>query len=175
MTPSKLENGPAANVPENIPEQGRGAGSLVREIGAALAAYAGGQIVIAIILSALYATGFALAGLPLWFLLAPVSGLLNLIPHFGFLIGLFLALLVAVIGGIGFNRILAVALVFVIVSALESYWLTPRILGRRLGLRPLYVFLAVLFAGVFFGFFGLLIAVPVLAVAMIIYRFYRGQ
>jgi predicted PurR-regulated permease PerM len=162
-------------VPEDSSQAKRGAGSLIREIGAALGHYAAGQVVIAAILSILYAVGFALAGLPLWFLLAPVCGLLNLIPYFGFLIGLFLALLVALIGGIGFERILAVTFVFVIVSALESYWLTPRILGRRLGLRPLYVFLAVLFAGVFFGFFGLLLAVPALAVATIIYRFYRAQ
>jgi predicted PurR-regulated permease PerM len=152
----------------------RPTGELVRKVGVTLGAYLKGQLIISSILTVLYAVGFAIAGLPIWFLVAPVCGLLNVIPYFGFLIALGLGALVAFLGGLSYERIIAVVLIFVAVSALESYWLTPRILGRRLGLRPLYVFLAVLVAGTGFGFIGLLLAVPVLAVATVIYRFYNS-
>ncbi len=124
---------------------------------------------------ALYAVGFALLGIPYWFLLAPVCGLLNLIPRFGALIAIALGLVLALVAGVGFERLLGLLAVFVVVLSLEGYWLTPRLIGRRLGLRPLYVFLAVLLGGALFGFFGLLLAIPVLAVALVVYRFYARR
>ncbi len=124
---------------------------------------------------ALYAVGFALLGIPYWFLLASVCGLLNLIPRFGALIAMALGLVLALVAGVGFERLLGLIAVFVVVLSLEGYWLTPHLIGRRLGLRPLYVFLAILLGGALFGFFGLLLAVPVLAVTLVIYRFYARR
>lgn len=148
---------------------------LFREIGRTLVAYIGGQLVVCLILSGLYMIGFGLLGVPLWFLVAVVCGFLTIIPHFGPVIALLLSVGVSVIGGIGLERTLGVLGVFVAVSTLESYWLTPRIIGRRLQIRPLYVFLAVLLGGAMFGFVGLVLAVPVLAVLMVVYRFARGE
>jgi len=147
---------------------------LIREIARTLLAYLGGQIVVALILSGLYMTGYALLGVPLWFLVGPICGFLNLIPHFGSAVAVLLSVAVSVIGGLGWERTLGVLGVFVAVSTLESYWLTPRIIGRRLQIRPLYVFLAVLLGGALFGFLGLLLAAPVLAVLVVIYRYARG-
>ncbi len=146
---------------------------LLREIGRTLVAYLGGQIVVCLILSGLYMVGFGLLGVPLWFLVAIVCGFLNLIPHFGPVIAALLSVGVSLIGGLGWERTLGVLGVFVAASTFESYWLTPRIIGRRLQIRPLYVFLAVLLGGAMFGFVGLLLAVPVLAVLMVVYRFAR--
>jgi predicted PurR-regulated permease PerM len=148
---------------------------LLAEIGRTLVAYVGGQIAVCLILSGLFMVGFGLLGVPLWFLVALVCGFLNLIPHFGPAIALLLALGASLMGGIGFERTLGVLGGFVAVSTFESYWLTTRIIGRRLQIRPLYVFLAVLLGGVMFGLVGLVFAVPVLAVLMVVYRFARRR
>ncbi|HWR53518.1 MAG TPA: AI-2E family transporter [Bryobacteraceae bacterium] len=146
--------------------------ALAGEVGGTLGAWLKGQLIVACILSVLYAVGFAAVRLPFWYLLAPVCGFLNFIPYFGYLVGLGLTALVGLLGGLSFERLIAVVLVYVAVGAIESWVLTPRILGKRLGLRPLYVFLAILVAGTGFGFIGLLLAVPVLAVGMVVWRFY---
>lgn len=148
-------------------------GGLARNIGSTLATYVVGQVVIALLLTVLYAIGFAVVGLPLWFLLAPLCGMLNLIPHFGPLVALGTGILVALVGGMSVTHMAALVGVYVIVFTLEGYVLTPRILGRRLHLRPLYVFAAVLAGGAMFGFAGLVLAVPALAVAAVVYRHFR--
>lgn len=150
-------------------------GAFAREAGGTLAAWAWGQLLVCLILTALYAAGFAILRVPFWFLLAPFCGFLNLIPHFGPLIALITGALVVLIAGFGWARFAEVIGVYVVVFALEGYWLTPRILGRRLKLRPLCVFLAVLLGGSLFGFVGLLLAVPVLAVGMAAYRFFGSR
>lgn len=151
----------------------RSAAGLARDVGSTLVAYVWGQILVSLYLTALYAAGFALIRLPFWFLLAPVCGFLNVVPHFGPVIALATGLLAAILGGFDLLRIAELIGVYVIVFTLEGYVLTPRILGRRLRLRPLYVFLAVLAGGAMFGFAGLLLAVPVLAITAVVYRYFN--
>lgn len=150
----------------------RSAGGLVRKVAATLAAYVRGQLIIAFLLSVVYAIGFYALRVPFWYLLAPVCGLLNLVPHFGPLIAMTGGIVVGLIAGFGALRIAEVVGVYVVAFTLEGYVLTPRILGRRLRLRPLYVFLGVLAGGAIFGFPGLILAVPVLAVAAVVYRYF---
>ncbi len=158
--------------PGPLTRERRGAVPLFKEIGSTLAAYVWGQIVISLILTVVYAIGFALLRVPLWFLLAPLCGMLNLVPRFGAIFAMILALGVGALGGLSLERLAGVLGVLVVAFTLEGYWLTPRILGRRLQLRPLYVFLAVLIGGAMFGFIGLLLAVPVLAIAGVIWRYF---
>ncbi|MGE5644515.1 MAG: AI-2E family transporter [Acidobacteriota bacterium] len=153
----------------------RGPGGLAREVGSTLARYVWGQVLVSLILTALYALGLGILRVPFWYLLAPVCGFLNMVPHFGSLIALGAGILAAALAGFDAVRIAEVIGVYVVVFTLESYVLTPRILGRRLQLRPLHVFVAVLIGGAMFGFVGLLLAVPVLAVAGVIYRYYKRQ
>jgi predicted PurR-regulated permease PerM len=112
--------------------------------------------------------------MPAWFLVAPACGFLNVVPRFGALAALALGIAAAALGGLELARVAGVLGVCLAAFTIEGYWLTPRILGRRLGLRPLYVFLAVLVGGALFGFLGLLLAVPALAVAMAVYRFFAA-
>lgn len=157
---------------EVVTRERHSAAQLARQVGGALGAWAIGQIVVVTVETALFLVGLGLLRVPLWFVLAPLCGLLSLIPHFGPASGLLLGLTAAVLGGLDAVGVLGVLGVYVAVFTIEGYWLTPRVMGRKLGLRPLWVFLAVLLAGVFFGFFGLLLAVPVLAVAVVVYRFF---
>jgi predicted PurR-regulated permease PerM len=152
---------------------GRSFGGLAREVGSTLTSYVVGQLVISLTLTGLYAIGFALAGLPFWFLLAPLCGFLNVIPHFGPLVALGAGILTALLARLDWTHLAALVGVYVIVFTLEGYVLTPHILGRRLRLRPVYVFTAVLAGGAMFGFAGLVLAVPVLAVAAVVYRYFH--
>ncbi len=147
--------------------------AVLREVAVTLGAYVRGQLTVSLILTVLYAIGFALLRVPLWPLIAVVCGFLNLIPHFGVLVSTSLAVLLTWIFRGELWRVLAVLGVCVTVQGLEGFVISPRVLGHRLALPPLVVFLAVLAGGAMFGFVGLLLAVPVLAVAYAVYRFFQ--
>lgn len=146
---------------------------LFDETGRILQSYVLGQLLIAIIMGILYAIGFAFLGVPAWAGIAALSGFLNVIPYVGTLFGMVLA------GGFTFAdtqsiwRVAGVLGIFGVVQAAEGYYLTPRILGARLQLHPMAVFLALLIGGRMFGFLGVLLAVPVIAVAVVFLKFLR--
>lgn len=96
--------------------------------------------------------------------------MLNIIPVFGSIIGLALTAYAVLLNDGGLWNYIAVLITFVAVQALEGFWLSPRILGRRVGLSPLYVFVAVLVGGALFGPLGVLFAVPILAVLAVLWR-----
>ncbi len=144
--------------------------SLVRDVGRTLGGYVRGQIKVSLILACLYSIGYAIAGVPFWLLLGFVSGAVNVIPFVGSLIGVGLTAFVTLLNNGTMWNYLGILITFVIVQGLEGFWITPRILGRRVGLSPLYVFLAVLIGGVMFGPVGVLLAVPVLAVLGVLWR-----
>lgn len=149
----------------------RSAFDLIREIGRVLAVYIGGQILIAAIVTVLYMIGFALVRVPLWFLVALICGALNLIPRIGSIFALGVAVLAVLLGRPGALHAVETLAVWVAVQSLEGFVITPRILGRPLGLRPLVVFIALLLGSFFFGPLGLFLAVPVLAVAKLVWKF----
>ena len=143
---------------------------LPREIASTDGAWITGQLKISAIKAVIYTAGFAIGQLPLWYLIGPLCGFLNLVPMAGPLIALLIAMLVALIADAGVNTWLAVIITFAVAQGIEGFYLTPKILGRRLSLSPWAVFLAVLFGGALFGPLGILFAAPVLAVLMVIWR-----
>jgi predicted PurR-regulated permease PerM len=144
--------------------------SLVRDVGRTLGGYVRGQLKVSLILACLYSIGYAIAGVPFWLLLGFISGAVNVIPFVGSLIGVGLTAFATLLNNGTMWNYLGILITFVIVQGLEGFWITPRILGRRVGLSPLYVFLAVLIGGVMFGPVGVLLAVPVLAVLGVLWR-----
>ncbi len=135
--------------------------------------YLRAQVLIAIILAILYSIGFAIARVPLWPLIAIIGGFANFIPRVGSLVPL---ILVAIsIGWVDWNltHFLIAFTAWVVIQALEGFVITPRLLSRPLGLRPLPVFIALLAGSFLFGPIGLFLAVPVLAVAAVFYRYFR--
>ena len=144
--------------------------TLAGDVGRTLGGYIVGQLKIAALLSCLYSIGYAISGVPFWLFFGILCGLLNLIPIIGSLIGLGLtACAVLAKDGVIWNYA-GVLITFVIVQGLEGFWLSPRILGKGVGLSPLYVFLAVLVGGAMFGPVGVLLAVPLLAVIGVLWR-----
>lgn len=137
--------------------------------------YVKGQIIIASIVILLYAIGFALAHVPLWYLVAVLAGACNVIPRVGSLFGLAIAATAAYLPGLDFERLVIVFAIWVLVQGIEGFYLTPKILGRPLGLRPLLVFVVLLAGSFLFGPIGFLLAVPALAVGNVFWRYFRQQ
>jgi predicted PurR-regulated permease PerM len=146
---------------------------LFDESGRILESYVRGQLLIGLIMAVCYGIGFWFLGVPAWAGIALIAGLLNSIPYIGTAIGIVLACGFTLADGGRFWDIVAVLGVFVAVQSLEGYVLTPRILGGRLNLHPMAVFLGLLIGGKLFGFLGFIIAIPSIAIGKVFFKFLR--
>ena len=146
---------------------------LFDEVGRILQAYVRGQLLIAMLMGVLYAVGFVLLNVPAGAGIAILAGFLNTIPYIGTIFGIVLATSFTMAAGGGVWRIVGVIGVFAAVQIIEGYFLTPRILGGRMSLHPMAVFLGMLIGGKLFGFLGIILAVPTIAVAKVFLMFAR--
>jgi predicted PurR-regulated permease PerM len=159
--------------------------SVMNDIDAVLSQYLRGQILVMALLAAYYCLALWLADIPSALSIGVVTGLLVFIPYLGFATGLILALLVATLQFAGWEPIIVVLVVYGIGQFLESFLLTPFLVGERIGLHPLVVIFALMAFGQIFGFFGVLAALPASAALLVglrevrvLYlasRFYRGH
>lgn len=131
-----------------------------------------GQLVIAVIMGILFATGFTLIGLKGGILIGLLLGLLNIVPYLGTLIGLLIVLPLAYTQPYGGFQLLSLSLVvFTAVQLVESWVLTPKIMANRSGLHPALVVIAVFFWGIVFGgVTGMILAVPLTAFLIAVWR-----
>jgi len=118
---------------------------------------------VALILAVLYGGGLGIIGLKFGFLIGIVSGLLNIIPYAGFAIGLLSALVMSLAYFETILTPIGVIVVFVVVQLLESFLITPKLVGNKVGLSSLSTLLALIIGGNLFGTFGILIAIPLAA------------
>ena len=121
--------------------------------------YLRGQLILAAIVGLVVGVGFWIVDFPYALLLGLIAGVLNIVPYLGFAVSLVVALVIALFSGAVLVSLLKVAAVYTVQSVLENI-LAPRIVGESVGLHPVWVILALLLFGFFFGFVGLLIAVP---------------
>jgi predicted PurR-regulated permease PerM len=140
---------------------------LAAETDGLLSQYLRGQIIVMLVLAVYYSAGLALAGFDVALPVGIFTGLAVFIPYIGFGVGLSLAILAALLQFGNLYGLLAVAVVYGIGQFLESFYLTPRLVGERIGLHPLAVILALLAFGQLFGFFGILLALPISAVLLV--------
>jgi predicted PurR-regulated permease PerM len=145
----------------------------VRESFRVLGLYIRAQLLIALILAVLYAVGFGIARVPLWPVIAIIGGLSTLIPRVGSLIPLALVAIANLVADRNLTHLAIAFVAWVLIQGLEGFFITPRLLSKPLGLRPLPVFLALLAGSFLFGPIGLLVAVPILAVAGVFWRYLR--
>ncbi|HET6346708.1 MAG TPA: AI-2E family transporter, partial [Myxococcota bacterium] len=138
------------------------------EIDTTLAAFVRGQLMVGGILAVLYAVGFTLIGLPLGLLVGVITGMGNMVPYVGSAVGLTAATLMAFLGWHGWSGFALVYVVFIVNHVLEGWFITPRIVGNSVGLSPFLVMVAILVFGDLFGFFGVLVAVPLAAILKIL-------
>ncbi len=144
--------------------------SFLQESDGVLGQYLRGQLLVMGILAIYYAVGLALFGFDLAVPVGVFTGLAIFIPYLGFGLGLILALLAGVLEFASWYGVLAVAVVYGLGQLFESLYLTPRLVGERIGLSPLTVIFSLLAFGHLFGFVGVLIALPVSAVLVVAVR-----
>jgi predicted PurR-regulated permease PerM len=160
-----------ARLLELVPPSMRSAfDSFTSEADSVLGQYLRGQVLVMLIMAAFYATGLALFGLDLALPIGIFTGLAMFIPYLGFGVGLILAILAGLLQFASIKAIVMVAVVYGIGQVIESLFLTPRLVGERIGLHPLAVIFALLAFGQVFGFVGVLIALPASAVLLVAIR-----
>ncbi|MBT3659134.1 MAG: AI-2E family transporter [Rhodospirillaceae bacterium] len=141
------------------------------EIDQTLAAFVRGQSTVCLVLGLIYGAGLTVAGLKSGLLVGLGAGFISFIPYLGAASGLVVGLGIAIFQFSEWTPIFVVAAIFLTGQTLESYVLTPRLVGDRVGLHPVWIIFALLAGGAVFGFTGVLLAVPVAAVIGVLTRF----
>jgi predicted PurR-regulated permease PerM len=149
--------------------------AMAREVDALLAQYLRGQLLVMLPLAAFYSTGLLLVGLDVALPVGIFSGLLGFVPYLGFGVGILLAMVAAVLQFDGWYGIVAVGAVYGLGQFVESFYLTPRLVGERIGMNPLAVIFALMAFGQLFGFAGVLLALPASAVLMVGFKHLRAH
>ncbi|MBF6022671.1 AI-2E family transporter [Lysobacter niastensis] len=144
---------------------------LARESSDVLGAFLKGQFLVMLVLGVLYGLGLWGVGLDLGILIGFIAGLLTFVPYLGPTSGIVLGVIAALVQFGDWQHVAGVLIVFGIGQMIESYVLTPKLVGDRIGLHPVAVIFAVLAGGQLFGFLGMLLALPVAAVANVLLRY----
>lgn len=148
---------------------------LALESNEVLGGFMRGQLLVMLILGILYALGLWLVGLDLGILIGLIAGLLTFVPYLG-------PASIVLFGGIAalvqfgdWQHLAGVGLVFGVGQVIESFLLTPMLVGDRIGLHPMAVIFAVMAGGTLFGFLGMLLALPVAAVVNVLLRYAQAR
>jgi len=150
--------------------------SLARQIDAAMAGFIRGQGLVCIILGLFYAFCLIAVGLNFGLLIGLAAGLLSFIPYVGSLVGGVLSIGMALIQfWPEWVMVLIVAGIFVVGQFIEGNFLSPKLVGGRIGLHPVWLMFALFAFGYLFGFVGLLLAVPLAAAVAVLVRFALKQ
>ena len=159
-----------------VPMPARGTyDSFVNECDEVLGQYLRGQLSVMALLAVYYSVALWAFGLELAFPIGVFTGLAVFVPYVGFGVGFVLAILAGVLQFAPSEALLMVAVVYGLGQLIESFLLTPRLVGERIGLHPLHVIFALMAFGQLFGFVGVLVALPASAVLLVAIRRLRAQ
>jgi len=148
---------------------------LTKDSNEVLGSFLKGQLLVMLSLGVIYSVGLWIVGLDLALLIGMVAGLSSIVPYLGFIVGIGFAIIAAAFQFQEWLPLIYVCVVFGVGQVLESVLLTPVLVGDKIGLHPVAVIFAIMAGGQLFGFTGVLLALPVAAVAMVILRFaYTG-
>ena len=148
--------------------------ALAHDCDEVLSGFIRGQLLVMLCLAIIYSLGLTIAGLKLGLMIGLIGGLLSIIPYLGSTFVIIGSLIAAFVQS-GTQDFIPVAIVFLIGQSIEGYILTPYLVGGRIGLHPVAVIFAIMAGGTLFGFFGVLLALPVAAVLLATFRFFRRQ
>jgi predicted PurR-regulated permease PerM len=150
--------------------------SIARDINAAMAGFIRGQGTVCLVLGILYAIALIAAGLNFGLLIGLTAGLLSFIPFVGAAVGGVLAIATALVQfWPDWVQVLIIVAIFAAGQFLEGNFLSPRLVGRSIGLHPVWLMFALLAFGYLFGFAGILLAVPLAAAIGVLSRFFLMQ
>lgn len=136
-----------------------------------LGAFLRGQLTVMLALGVIYSVGLTIVGLELALLIGMLAGVVSFVPYLGFIVGIIAAGIAAMMQFQELMPLAYIAIVFGIGQMVEGMLLTPLLVGEKIGLHPVAVIFAVLAGGQLFGFFGILLALPVAAVVMVMVRY----
>ena len=163
----RLRRGAMALIPPGRREEIKG---LMDRIGTAVGGFFRGQLLVALFVGVASSIGLWAIGLPYWLLVGMVAGIFNLVPLVGPFIGGGLAVIIALVSGEPLKAVWA-ALVLLAVQQIDNHLISPNVMGRTVQLHPVVVMLALLVGASFAGLFGMLVVVPLVAMAKIIFMF----
>jgi predicted PurR-regulated permease PerM len=172
---------PTRNLPKHLsflrPDWRDDAVFLVREFVGIIEAFFRGQLLIGLIMGALLAVGFTIIGLKFGLFIGLLVGVLNIVPYLGTIIGLSITIPLALFQNDGGWKLVGlVLLVKLLVQVVESWVLTPKIMGMQTGLHPVAIIVAVFFWGTAFdGVLGMLLAIPLTAFFVTAWRLLRKK
>jgi predicted PurR-regulated permease PerM len=152
---------------------------VMQDVGTVVERYFRGQSLIALVVGILYSIGFVVVGLPLGLVFGLFVGVLNLVPYLqvvSFPVALVLCLVDSITtGGNFWIMLLEVAIVYIVVQIIQDMFITPKIMGKQMGINPVFVFLSLSVWGVLLGFIGLIVALPLTALIISYYKRYVLQ
>ena len=143
---------------------------LAKESDEMLGAFLRGQMLVMLGLGTIYSIGLAIIGVDFALLIGMIAGIISFIPYMGLFVGIAIASVAALVETQSFMMVFWVFVVFGVAQMIEGMFLTPLLVGDRIGLHPVAVIFAVLAGGQLFGFFGILLALPVFAVLAVLLR-----
>lgn len=131
-----------------------------------------GQFLVCVILAAYYGLALSAVGMDMALLLGVFSGLMNLVPFVGVIVSLLLTVLFALMGGGGLFLCAQIMGIYVLANLVDNTVLTPKIVGKQMGISPLMIILGVLAGGELLGFLGVLLAFPLMAMVKVLGEFF---
>jgi len=152
-----IENGFYSFVPPSGREKVKNYLEMVDQV---LGGFIRGQVLVASALAVLYAVGLGLTGIRFGVLIGVLAGIMFIIPYVGTILGIAACGIILIVDFSGWGQVLGVVAAFVIAQSIESYILTPRITGDRVGLNQLETLISILIGGEIGGMTGLLVAIP---------------
>jgi predicted PurR-regulated permease PerM len=157
-----------AGATELVPQQWRApVVEIAREIDDTLGHFVRGQLMVMAILGMLYAVAYSALGVRLAIPIGIVAGLIAFIPYVGGATALLSALALSLIDYTGWQKPVGVLAAYVVIQVLDGFVITPRVVGEKVGLSPVWVLIALLVGAELFGFLGVLLALPTAAVLKI--------
>ncbi len=147
----------------------------LREINRTLAGFIRGQATVCLCLGLIYGLGLSAVGLDLGLVIGLSAGLLSFVPYLGSIAGFVTGMGLALAQGADWHLPVLVAVVFAVGQVAEGNFLTPKLVGDKVGLHPVWIMFALLAFAALFGFVGLLLAVPLAAVIGVLVRFALGR
>lgn len=150
--------------------------SLLNDMGEQMSKYYRGQALVAFIVGILFSIGFYLIGMPLCILMGVIIGVLNLVPYLQ-AISIPMTLLLMLIKCIETNEsigigILSLGVVYAVVQLAQDLYITPKIMGKTMGLNPAIILLSLSIWGMTLGMLGLIIALPLTSLIISYYKRY---
>jgi predicted PurR-regulated permease PerM len=149
--------------------------SFTTEADGVLGQYLRGQLLVMLSMAVFYSVGLSLFGLDLALPIGAFTGLAMFVPYLGFGVGLILAIVAGLLQFASIKALVMVGVVYGLGQVFESLYLTPRLVGERIGLHPLAVIFALLAFGQVLGFVGVLVALPASAVLLVAIRRIRAS